>query len=222
MFHSLGKVVNRGGVWIVLAWSVTAVVLWWFAPDWNSVTKDDDVSFFPANSPSVIGQGLLKRGFPNDLSNSSAVIVAERPEGRFSGDDLRFVDNLAAAIRAELADEDGTPGPRKAKGFGVRSVLDRTRRDVGSRLLSKPADGIGQVALIVVQLRGTYVSRDARLAVEKIRAMTAEAPKPPAGLKIEMTGSAMVGYDTHVASLRSVEDTTIATFCLVVLILLVV
>ena len=222
MFHSLGKVVNRGGVWIVLAWSVIAVVLWWFAPDWNSVTKDDDVSFFPENSPSRIGQGLLKRGFPNDLSNSSAVIVAERAEGRFSGDDLRFVDNLAAAIRAELADEDGTPGPRKDKGFGVRSVLDRTRRGVGSRLLSKPADGIGQVALIVVQLRGTYVSRDAHLAVEKILKMVAGASNQPADLKIEMTGSAMVGYDTNKASLRSIHDTTFATFGLVVVILLVV
>ena len=222
MFHSLGKLVNRGGAWIVLAWVLTAAVLWWFAPDWNSVTKDDDVSFFPANSPSVIGQGLLKRGFPNDLSNSSAVIVAERPEGRLSAADLRFVDDLATTVRTKYADEDGIARPRKAKGFGVRSVLDRTRRDVGSRLVSKPIEGGGQVALIVVQLRGTYVSRDARLAVEEIRKTVADAPTPPPGLKIELTGSAMVGYDTNRASTRSVEDTTIATFALVVVILLVV
>ncbi len=84
MFDSLGRLVNRHGLAIVLIWLTAALVLWWVAPDWHSVTKDDDVSFFPPEYPSVVGQGLLARGFPDGLSNSSVVLLAERPEGRLT------------------------------------------------------------------------------------------------------------------------------------------
>ena len=221
MFDLLGRLVNRAGLWIVLAWLAIAGVLWLAAPQWDSVTKDDDVSFFPAHYPSVVGQGLLARGFPDDISSSSVVIVAERPEGRLTPADLKFVDGLSKDIKAKLADDDGPKG-KIEKGHGVRGVLDRNERGIGSRMQSKAVEGKGQVALIVAQLRGTYVSKDAKRAVEKLQKEVIERPDPPAGLSISMTGNAMVGYDTSRASTRSLEDTTIATIVLVVVILLVV
>jgi RND superfamily putative drug exporter len=221
MFDMLGRMVNRGGVWIVLVWLTVAGVLWFVAPDWHTVTKDDDVSFFPANSPSVVGQKLLIRGFPDDISNSSAVIVAENPQGRLSAEQLSYVDTLARTIKAKFSDVD-EKDVKTNKRAGIRAVLDRTEPGVGSRLVSKPVDGKGQVALIVIQLRGTYVSRDARSAVEELKKEVAAQPKAPPGLNLAMTGSAVVGYDTNRASERSVKDTTNATIALVVIILLVV
>ncbi len=88
--------------------------------------------------------------------------------------------------------------------------------------MSRGAALPGQVALIVVQLRGTYVSRDARLAVAKVHDEVKAHGDPPAGLVLATTGSAQVGYDTNRASARSVDDTTHATIGLVVVILLVV
>ncbi len=222
MFDMLGRLVNRSGAWIVLAWLAVAALLWWVAPDWHSVTKDDDVGFFPANYPSVIGQKLLARGFPDALSNSSVVIVAERADRPLTADDFAYVDGLSSTLASKFADEKDAKGVPKDKGFGVRAVLDRNERGVGSRLVSRPDKGPGQVALVVVQLRGTYVSRDAKLAIETIQGEVAAQPKPPDGLNIQMTGSAMVGYDTSRASARSVKDTTYATIGLVVVILLVV
>ena len=64
MFQSLARLVNHRGWVIILGWVVVTAGLVWVAPAWESVTKDDDVSFFPAGYPSVIGQALSKRGFP--------------------------------------------------------------------------------------------------------------------------------------------------------------
>lgn len=221
MFESLARLVNRAGIVIVLAWLAVAGVLWYFHPDWHTVTKDDDVRFFPANYPSVIGQELLTRGFPEDVSASSVVIVAERPEDRLKQADLDYIDGLATDLRAKYADEKKR-GETKEKGFGILSVMDHRMPIVGARLISRPSDGKGQVSLVVVQLRGTYVSRDAREAIKKIRDEIDARPAPPRGLNLQMTGSPMVGFDTNKASARSVHDTTNATIALVVVILLVV
>ena len=221
MFETLGRLVNRAGLLIVGGWLAVAAVLWAVHPDWYTVTKDDDVSFFPAGYPSVVGQALLARGFPSDLSNSSVVIVSERADGRLTREDYAYVDGLSRTLSTKFADQ-RVEGVRTEKGFGIRSVMDRTRKGVGSRLVSRPAEGRGQVALIVVQLRGTYVSRDAKTAIETIRDEIARSAKPPPGLDVEMTGSAMVGYDTNRAAGESLKDTTNATIALVVVILLVV
>ena len=218
MFEALGRLVNRHGLVIVLCWLAAAVSLWYLAPDWNAVAKDDDVTFFPADYPSVIGQKVLIRGFPDDISSSSAVIVVERQGERLTTDDLSYVNRLTAAVR-ELADDDGKPS-KTDKGHGIRRVLARDVPSIGSRFLS-PATDKGQAALIVAQLRGTYVSRDARLAVDKVNAVMQRQP-PPEGLNLGLTGPAVVGRDTNDASKRSVDDTTIATVTLVIAILLIV
>ena len=222
MFDSLGRLVNRRGLVIVVGWLAVALVLWRFAPDWHSVTKDDDVSFFPPEYPSVVGQNLLARGFPDAISNSSAVIVAERADGRLTREDFRYVDDLARDIKLKYADDEGRGGPIVDKKCGIKGVLDRNEKGVGSRFVSPPGKGGGQVALVVVQLKGTYVSRDARLAVGRVHDEINARPKPPSGLDLAMTGSAQVGFDTNRASARSLEDTTRATIGLVIVILLVV
>jgi RND superfamily putative drug exporter len=97
-------------------------------------------------------------------------------------------------------------------------------------------------------LKGTYLAKTTRLAVNwlldffdrtdgakaagkvkhgpedeaRVKAVLARLPKPPAGLKRALTGSAVVGHDMNEASIRSVHNTTNATIALVVIILLVV
>ncbi len=210
MFSSIAKLVDRHGLWIVLGWLVLAAILWRSAPDWNTVAKDDDVSFFPADYPSVVGQKLLQRGFPDDISSSSMVVIAERPAGKFTPGDYAFVDEISTTLNRLAKDE----------SLGIRKVLDRNALGFGSRFVKTKPEG-GQVALTVAQLRGTYVSREARKTVDVINRALAEL-KPPDGLKLGTTGAAVVGHDTNSASTRSVHDTTNVTILLVVAILLIV
>ncbi len=213
MFELIAKLVDRRGWLLVLGWVAFAGILYFAAPEWTSVTKDDDVGFFPANYPSVLGQKLFQAGFPKEISNSSVVIVSERAGAKFKPEDYAYVDGITRALNA-LSDD--------RPALGIRKILDRNVLGIGNRLM-KVKEGVGQVVLTVIQLRGTYVSLQSREAVDQINSILAQHRSHlPAGLAIGTTGPAVVGHDTNNASIKSVNHTTIATILLVVVILLVV
>src|SRR5205823_10818015 len=92
MFESIANVVTRRGWIILLGWLVFSVTLFWFAPPWERVSRDDDVRFFPAGYPSVVGQELLERGFPQDAASSQLVVIGERRRGPLGRADFAFLD----------------------------------------------------------------------------------------------------------------------------------
>jgi RND superfamily putative drug exporter len=213
MFELIAAQVNRRGILIVLAWLAFAVFLYQAAPTWRTVSRDDDVRFFPDGYPTVIGQDLLERGFPRDVSSSSFVIVGERPDGPLTADDLAYLDRLA----------DRFAGLREAEPtLGIKGVTDRRTPIVGPRLIASARNGPGQAALVNVALSSTYVSKQARETVDRFEQVLAKVPAPPAGMTLATTGSAAVGHDMNTASNRSIEATTWTTIVLVVAILLVV
>jgi RND superfamily putative drug exporter len=214
MFSLIAKIVDQRA-WIFLAgWAAFAGLLLATSPSWDAVSRDDDVSFFPPGSPTVIGQGLLQRGFPRDVASSQAVVIAERRGGRLTKADFAFVDRLSAAL-AGLVELEPT--------LGFRQVLDHRALVLGPRLIGTAADGSGQSTLVVVLLKGTYLARQSRLAVERIIQEVDEfRAKAPEGLALGITGSAAVGRDMNTASNESLANTTTATIALVVAILLIV
>src|SRR4051794_27774649 len=106
MFESIAALVERRGWVIIVGWVLFAAVLYASAPDWESVSRDDDVRFFPAGFPSVVGQELLERGFPEDAASSSAVVIAERRPGKLSDRDFAYVDQI---VRKFDVLRDGNP-----------------------------------------------------------------------------------------------------------------
>src|SRR5271165_4534494 len=96
MFSLLARLVQRHSWFVVLVWAVVAFLLFRYAPPWDQVTKDDDVRFFPRDSPSVIGQDLLERGFPNDAASSQVVIVYERADSALTPADFAAAEERAA------------------------------------------------------------------------------------------------------------------------------
>ena len=212
LFERLADVVIRRGWIVVLFWVVATAALVQFAPSWESVSRDDDVHFFPAEYPSVIGQDLLDRGFPHDASSSQAVVVAERRDGPLTTPDRDYVAGLVAALN-RLREAN----PK----LGIRRVDWYKTPVIGPRLLS-PATDAGQAVLTVVSINGTYLAKSTRIAMEGLEKTLQELPKPPTGLNLALTGSAAVGRDMNKASDESVSNTTWATIALVVIILLVV
>ena len=59
VFSPLLNLVLRRSWVVILVWVVVTLILHDLAPPWDLVARDDDVHFFPADSPSVIGQDLL-------------------------------------------------------------------------------------------------------------------------------------------------------------------
>jgi RND superfamily putative drug exporter len=213
MFGSIAEIVTRRGWIVVLCWILFAAVLAFVAPPWSSVSRDDDVRFFPPDYQSVVGRGLLERGFPDDVTDSSVVVVAERPRGKLTRSDLSWTDRVTRAIRRIQ-----TEHPE----LGLKKIVDRNEPVIGERLrLFNPEKG--EIALTGIQLKSTFVSKQSRLAVNQILE-TIEDYKTlaPEGLNVGITGSAAVGRDSNTAANSSIEATTWATILLVIAILLVV
>jgi len=213
MFQSLARLVNDRG-WIIIAgWVVLTAGLFFIAPSWESVSKDDDVGFFPAGYPSVIGQALLKRGFPEDVASSQAVLVVERAGGKLTRPDYDYIVALSTRMRQLKADE-----PR----LGIKQVIDYRVPVLGPRLIGDARDGPGQSSLVLVSLNGTYIAKQTRIAMDRLTEVLGSFQGPPTGLEVQMTGSAAVGRDMNRAATSSVSKTTWATIGLVLMILVMV
>ncbi|GIW86611.1 MAG: hypothetical protein KatS3mg108_0935 [Isosphaeraceae bacterium] len=213
MFRAIGEFVTRRGWWVVLAWVALAVVLARVAPPWSTVSRDDDVRFFPPEYASVVGQSLLERGFPANVTDSSVVILAERANGWLTRSDLSFFDRLTRRLQ-RLAQEQPE--------LKIKKIVDRNEPVIGERLRARRESG-GEIVLTGVQLGSTFISKQARVAVDHILELVRDYQiLAPEGLTLGITGSAAVGHDSNVASNESIEATTWATILLVVSILLIV
>jgi putative drug exporter of the RND superfamily len=213
MFESIAVLVDRRGWLIVAGWLAFTAVLYKTAPDWEAVTRDDDVRFFPPGYASVLGQDLLERGFPDDASSSTAVIIAERRQGKLVDADYAFVDQLASRFEQLRSARPELP---------IRKIVTYRAPVVGPRLIGTASDGPGQAVLTTVAFRTTYLAKQTRLAVDQLHKVLSSMPRPPDGLQLAITGSAAVGHDINQASIVSINNTTYSTIALVILILLFV
>jgi RND superfamily putative drug exporter len=214
MFSSLSSAVIHRPRVVILGWLLLTFGLYFASPRWDQVTKDDDVRFFPPDSLSVIGQDLLERGFPADASSSQLVIIYERKHGFVTPEDLRYIEDVAARFyQFSQSNPD----------LGIKKLDTHRTPVIGPRLVGSSSDGKGQAVLTIARLKGTYLSKQTRVAVDRILEWLDKNRSPaPAGLKLALTGSAVVGHDTIRAVADSIRNTTNTTIALVVLILLFV
>src|SRR5271157_5436421 len=200
MFSLLARLVQRHSWLVVLAWAVVAFLLFRYAPPWDQVTMDDDVRFFPRDYPSVIGQDLLERGFPRDAASSQFVVIYERSSEPLTAADFALVEERAADFH-----KFSQANPE----LGVKKLETYRTPVIGPRLIGKSAEGPGQAVLTIVSLRGTYLSKTTRIAVDRILAwIEQERSRPPAGLGLVVTGSAVVGHDINTAVNQRIDRTT--------------
>jgi RND superfamily putative drug exporter len=218
MFEILGKiVVSRKGIGLILAWIAVSVLIFAFAPSLESIQRDDNVGFFPKHYPTVLGDDLLQRGFGADRASSQMVVAVERAGGPLVKADYAFADKLAAAL-SKFRDDN----PQ----WGLKALVSYKTPIIGPRLIGtateadKPA---GQTVLIIQPLESTFIARKTRQALDLlIELVDRESIAAPEGVRVGMTGSAMVGHDLNQAANSSLDATTVATIVLVLAILLIV
>jgi len=212
MFKLLGSLVARYWAWVILAWIGLAAGLHGVAPKWQDVTHDGDLAYLPAAMPSVQGELLMARAFPDKRSKSQMAVIVERPDGPFAADDFAWADTLAASF--EQAREE----------LGVLEIWTRATEVVGEKLLSRPTDN-GQATAIVLQMSNEFMATDnirALKLVESILATARQEPDFPPGLNVGVSGSAAIGGDMLASAAESIRNTEHTTVILVIVILLLV
>lgn len=210
MFRFIGRLTSYHPWSIVGAWLTIAVVTGFLAPNWDRNSQDDDIRALPARCASVRGYQLLEEAFPGDIYASNLVLAFERPESPLTDTDYQIID----AIRQRLESL-----RREEPALALQAVHAPGDPILGKKLKSND----GHCALLKVQLQFPYMAVQTRIAVDRIDAVVAEtmATLPATeGLNLHPTGPAGIGRDLVRTSTNSLENTTLATILLVIVILL--
>jgi RND superfamily putative drug exporter len=204
MFRQLGQFTASYPKSICIFWFVAALCLAVVAPHWDTQTQDDDVRFVPERFTSVRAYQLLEKGFPQDVSASNLVFALEREDEPLTDADFQLIDKLALDLT-------------QLKLGKVESYQDGF---LGCQLTS----GDRQCTLIQVSLTTPFLALATKAAVDRANAAVEGrlAQVDTAGLRLYTTGAAGVGRDLTKGCGDSLEDTTLATVVLVVVVLLCV
>jgi RND superfamily putative drug exporter len=211
MFQSLGRYAARHPWPICVTWLVVGVVFTLIAPKWDSKAQDDDIRFLPERCDSVRGYRLLEQAFPQDVFASKLVLAVERTSGPLTDRDYALVNDITTALNTLRQDE---------PALQINKISSHTDPLVGPRLVS--ADK--HCTLIQIALGTPYLALQTRATVDRAdevvkKCVAASGRNAP---KVYATGQAGVGRDLIAASAEGLDNTTIATVLLVIVILLAV
>jgi RND superfamily putative drug exporter len=170
----------------------------------------------PERCLSVQGHRLLQEAFPKAVFGSKVIFTFERADQPLTPADLALVDRAVNTLqRIE----------RESPGFGLGTISSHHDPLIGGRLLS--ADR--RCTLVMVAMQSPFLAVKTADAVKHCEAQVTPLVEEyrrggsEAGtLKFATTGPSGIGRDLNEAAYRSLDDTTLATFVLVVIILLLV
>ena len=80
MFERIGKFIARHWLAVIVGWLVLAAALCLDRARWQDVAHDGDLAYLPELMPSVQGERLLARAFPDTKEKSQLAVVLE-PHG---------------------------------------------------------------------------------------------------------------------------------------------
>ena len=213
MFNYLGTIVSKHWIAVLLVWAALVAGVRAVAPSWDSITYDGDFAYLPGRTTSVRGEKLLDRAFPVELAKSQVVVIVARPGGPLTPADLAIADLLVREFTPKTPDE----GP-------VFDVWSHQTEVFGRKLTSREGPA-GQATLVMLRLRTEFMAvgnmpvvKSVLRRIDKIRHLAAF----PAGLRLEVTGSASLGADILFSAEESIVNTERTTVALVVVILLLV
>jgi RND superfamily putative drug exporter len=238
MFHRLGSVMVRfSPVWIA-GWLLLWLASEYLAPVWRDVAQDHEFAFLPADAPSRIGEKEFARAFPEEQLGSNIVLVVRHPHDQhgFGAADKRFADTVLEPALRQIAESEG--------GLAVTAVTEDSPFDapvkqpdrppsIIARIRTPSAPGTGSLLvsedgrawLVVVELTTDFLAHRNWPIIEKIenlvQTLQAEG-KVPAGLAIQLSGSAVIGRDQVAAQVASGQATERWTIILVVGLLILI
>lgn len=252
MYRFLGNFVSRYPIPWIAFWLLFAVGAHFLAPKSEQIFQDGELVFLPPTSPSLEALDIYRTAFQTTLQeksdtdsvgtsvqhdpmSSSVVVVLQRldlPNG-LTDEDRAFVSDvlvpkleafrkttpkgyrwepeMEAQLTKELPDSEQV----------IKSIVSPNDERIGALLTSKNQ----KAALLVVDLKTEFLERQNRMVVGRIESLLTDSElqrQKPAGLSLELSGSATVGRDMLRAEQESAKRTETFTKGLVILLLLAI
>ncbi|OBH53374.1 hypothetical protein A5685_13825 [Mycobacterium colombiense] len=197
------RIIRTLAVPIILAWIAIIAVLNVVVPQLDEVGKMRSVSMAPDDAQSVVATKRMGAIFNEYKSNSSVMIVLEG-QNPLGADAHAYYDQIVKKLDADTKH--------------VEHVQD---------MWSDPLTGAGaqsndgKAAYVQVYLAGNQGEALANESVESVQNIVKSVPTPK-GVKAYVTGPAALSADQHEAGDRSLQLITLATFTVIIGMLLLV
>lgn len=200
---------SRKPAWVVVAWLVMALAVGLAAPDLTRLAAEGQSKLLGPESESRRAAELVRKAWPDQSYESTAVLAFHRPAGLTEAD-----RRLAGRLEERFAASDR---PREV----LRVLGPGSRPEIAERLNGRD----GTIGLIVVPLDSSHVSPTTHEAVAWLQAMAEEVCRgiPEAdGLELLWTGDSVIGRDYMAQVQVSLDRAAVATVALLLVVLFLV
>jgi RND superfamily putative drug exporter len=204
MFSTLGRTAQKYKFIILAVWIILAAVLELTAPKLSQVGVTDQSQFLPQNTESAFARELLntKFGTASQSSSSTALIIAYNEKG-LSQADMDRARKLRDWLISDSAPE----------------VVSRVTSVFDSEVLRASLVSQDNSAMMMkVDMSVPALNDAAKQAILDIRAQFKQYP----GSAFYLTGNAGLLYDLFDSVQRSIDQTTVITVILVIILLFIV
>ena len=202
-------VLGRRPAWVVLVWLILALGVGLTAPNLTRLAAEGQSKLLGNEAESRRAAELVRRAWPDQSYESTAVLAVYRPSG------LTEADNRFAADLAQRFEAPGHP-PNILRVLGPAS-----RPEIATRLKSPD----GTVSLVVVPLDSSHVAPTSHTTVAWLERVAADALRQDGdarGLDLRWTGDAVIGRDYMAQVQISLDRVAMATVVLLLIVLLLV
>ena len=197
------RIIRTLAIPIIIGWIAIIAVLNVVVPQLEVVGQMRSVSMSPHDAPSMIAMQRVGEVFQEGDSDSSAMIVLEGQD--VLGDDAHaYYDELIAKLRSD---------PKH-----VQSVQDFWSDPLTA---SGSQSNDGKAAYVQVKTAGNQGESLANESIDAVKGIV-DSVQPPPGVKAYVTGPAALMADQHIASDRSMTLIEIATFSVIIVMLMLV
>jgi putative drug exporter of the RND superfamily len=197
------RMIRLFAVPIILGWIALIVVVNVTVPQLEAVGEAQAVSMSPNDAPSMISMKKVGELFEEGDSDSSVMIVFEGEQPL--GDEAHaWYDMLVERLRSDTAH--------------VQSVQDFWSDPLTA---SGSQSNDGKAAYVQVKLAGNQGEALANESVKAVQSIVSSL-EPPPGVKAFVTGPAALAADQHIAGDRSMRVIELATFTVIIVMLLLV
>ena len=203
---TLRRFVSRRPVTIIVAWLALAAGVVLTAPDLTRLAAEGQAHLLPDDAEASVAAEYIKTAWPDQWSDSMAVVLVER-NGGLTDADHAYVRRLADRFARDT---------RRPKTL-LRVLGPASQKEIAERLVSKD----GTASLIVLPFSTSFVAPITTDSLSALQRIAADNPPPP-GATISWTGDAVIGRDYMADVQRSLDRAALATVVLLLIVLLAV